>query len=898
MKSLIRKFFAVLMTLVLGLAIVGCTKTKHTVTFESNGGSAVESVEVVEEQLLESPADPTKEDYIFGGWYLTEDLSGEPYDFGTPVVGPLTLYAKWVLNEETARFVRFVDHRQNTSSIVVADASGKVQKPADPTRPEYRFGGWFSTKRGLTWNDTESFDFNQVVPEGGVSVYAYWEPVDSKNHNWTVGETYLSTLSSTTTYVFNPLTYEYSTEIDIIRSLSTPLYTQEVNWDKAIEDGIADFPGDFSKFGTGEGKFSIDLLKNYYILAGAAAYPKNKDGHDLVDENGNWDPDAAGNFLDDTWVVEIRQDLKFEDGRPITAADYVYTYKQYIDPKQNNKRGSTYFPTEDRKNGYRIVNARSYFLQEREAGFYTGESTEGAVPFEEVGFKAIDDYKIQLTFEVPVGQTTPVGLMNNVFLVHPEVYEASLDEAREKSNYGTDLNPYVSYGAYIIKSWDPNAKIILNKNYDYVLKHTVNFKSYSYQFTADNDQTMELFKRGELSSVGLIGEYASEYAEWPKNYPTYRGYPVSFDLNVTDALDGSRPAHAAIKDINFRKAILFGFERQEFANTLFAPNTASILIWPIEAKQYTGDEFWYKDTPEHKEVLAELGINEETVGFDAAKALQHFNLAWDKWVADGNEGPMIFDFVHNNDPIYIGYANYIAQHFHQLFNVDGVERIRIVPRPLDDTVLFATQDNRAFDMSLDISGWGFADLTFAYMPLKGLYYDFVFGRPDAPSGMNALAAFEGLADAKFYKPVDLRNTLAFLESTKFEPATPDEETPSGFWDATTSDGATLAFYEELVAGEGYYDGTALGMFLHLLNDDFIYWKNEEPFPGAVDDLTRISAGFEYIILDYVTLVPVGSRTSVIAYAENVVILWPSYSYELGWGSARYRYLSTDPDFAE
>ncbi len=893
---MIKRIFSALLVLTVGLAIAACSKTKHAVTFDSVGGSAVEATTVVDKKLLESPADPTREDYIFAGWYDNPDYSGEPYDFSTPVEGELKLYAKWLLNEQTAQYIRFVDHRQNTTNIVVAGADGKVAKPTDPTREGYRFGGWFSSKRGLVWNDTQSYDFSKVVPEGGMNLYAYWEPVNSKTQNWTIGETYLSTLDSTTTYVFNPLNYKYSTENAILDSLSTSLYTSEVDWGKAIKDGIADYPGDFSKFGLEEGTFGIDLLKTRYILAGAAAYPKNQDGHDLVDEDGNWDRDAAVTFLDTKWVVEIRSDLKFEDGTAITAQDYVFSYSQYIDPIQLNNRGEVLFPTEDRKNGYPVLNARSYFLQVAEPEYYTGSGVDGDIPFSDVGIKAIDTYKIEIEFETPTSQSSVVSMMNYIRLLHPEKFLASLDESKEKSNYGTDLNPYVSYGAYIIKTWDPNQKLVLNKNYDYVLKHTVNFKSYSYQFTPDIDTNMELWKAGELSSVGLTGSYAAEYAEWPKNYPNYNGFPFSFDINTTDALDGSRPAHPALKDINFRRAILFGYDRQEFASTLFAPNTASIMVWPIEAKQYPGDEFWYKDTPEHKEVLRELGINEETVGYDAVKALQYFDLAWEKWVADGNTGPIEIYFIHYNMPLYDNYGQYVTEHFHQLFNVDGVERIRITHEGLDDNTLFATQDNRAFDFTFDTGGWRHALRSYVFMPLKGLYYTWLFG---ADAGMNNnMEVIPGLADAKFYKPLDLTNTLAYLESTKFEATYEGEETPSGFWDATTSNGTTLQFYEILKASDGMYDDTAIKLFTILLHDKFLYNTDEEPFPGAVDDLTRVTAGYEYIILDFVTLVPVGSFTGVTAYAENVVIEWPFYSYELGWGPTRYRYLNTDPDFAE
>ena len=67
---------------------------KHVVTFESNGGSAVEAVLVEDGQTVAKPAAPTKDGFTFDGWYTDEDLT-DAYEFTEPVKANLTLYAKW-----------------------------------------------------------------------------------------------------------------------------------------------------------------------------------------------------------------------------------------------------------------------------------------------------------------------------------------------------------------------------------------------------------------------------------------------------------------------------------------------------------------------------------------------------------------------------------------------------------------------------------------------------------------------------------------------------------------------------------------------------------------------------------------------------------------------------------
>lgn len=65
--------------------------TLYTVTFDSNGGSEVDAQEVVENETATEPAEPTRDNYTFGGWKLGNEL----YNFSTPVTGNITLVADW-----------------------------------------------------------------------------------------------------------------------------------------------------------------------------------------------------------------------------------------------------------------------------------------------------------------------------------------------------------------------------------------------------------------------------------------------------------------------------------------------------------------------------------------------------------------------------------------------------------------------------------------------------------------------------------------------------------------------------------------------------------------------------------------------------------------------------------
>ena len=86
---------AILIIVLLFFLLGGCSK-KYTIEFNSNGGSLVEPIKIEKDGTIEKPLDPTREGYIFAGWYL----NGEKFDFNTKITGDITLEARWTKKEE------------------------------------------------------------------------------------------------------------------------------------------------------------------------------------------------------------------------------------------------------------------------------------------------------------------------------------------------------------------------------------------------------------------------------------------------------------------------------------------------------------------------------------------------------------------------------------------------------------------------------------------------------------------------------------------------------------------------------------------------------------------------------------------------------------------------------
>lgn len=134
-----------------------------TVTFDSHGGSAVEEVLQYEKFYISTPETPIREGYRFDGWYLTDSyLTEQKVKFPYQVDGDRTLHAKWV-KRCTIKF----DTKEGGTEIpdVVQDEGYTVAKPADPTRENYRFAGWYL--------GGSEYNFDSVVSQD-LTIEAKW----------------------------------------------------------------------------------------------------------------------------------------------------------------------------------------------------------------------------------------------------------------------------------------------------------------------------------------------------------------------------------------------------------------------------------------------------------------------------------------------------------------------------------------------------------------------------------------------------------------------------------------------------------------------------------------------------------------------------------------------------
>jgi oligopeptide transport system substrate-binding protein len=579
---------------------------------------------------------------------------------------------------------------------VTVNKNGSLAAPTAPTRSGYRFGGWFRGKPGLTWLEPSAVSFPLTVSAND-KFYAYWEPINSKTISYSNAETYFSSLSIDTGARFNPMTYLYNHEDSIMGDMSTSLYSTEVDWDLAISQGVADYVGDFSKIENRE--FSIDSLDFSNILVGAVSFPKDIEGDDFT-VDGKYDRLIAAQTLRSQWIFEMRDDIFFENGTQVDASVVEYTLRQFLDPIQGNRRATSYYQRQGTQDsGVPILNADAYRFQ----------TAEAPVAWDTVGFDIIDQFTFKITTWRNISQSAAVGF-GNIRLVEPTIYAASLTNGAN-STYGTPANPFVSYGPYLIKSWSDNQRIVMNKNFEYVRRDLITYKSIVYEFTTGPEQNVQLFEAGQLSATGLLGADFVRYAENPGIKFSWSGFPQYMIVNYAPsrATEGAYQKLAITQDARFRQALFFAFNRDAYNGTIYTPNAPSVLPVPTNMKAYLEDPLAYAESPQHLANLADFGIPAGTNGYLPQRAKQLFEaaLADFKTANPSFTGPVTLRMVGLDSQLNRELTTFVKNQLETAFNTTGLQDKLIVEVVLSpQAAIDVTLNNWDFDINLVNLGFG------------------------------------------------------------------------------------------------------------------------------------------------------------------------------------------------
>ena len=151
-------------------------KVNFTVSYETNGGSSIAPSAVIYGKTADKPSDPTRDGYVFVGWYLDSGFT-TPFAFGSyPVTADMTVYAQWV-KKSGADFEYKIALDPNYDGLPIIDTfitkGGQLFDLPTPEREGYDFAGWWLSTPGDGAKLSYQYKSGMVL-DANTTLYALW----------------------------------------------------------------------------------------------------------------------------------------------------------------------------------------------------------------------------------------------------------------------------------------------------------------------------------------------------------------------------------------------------------------------------------------------------------------------------------------------------------------------------------------------------------------------------------------------------------------------------------------------------------------------------------------------------------------------------------------------------
>jgi len=459
-------------------------------------------------------------------------------------------------------------------------------------------------------------------------------------------------------------------------------------------------------------------------MAARLAYPVQLTGNQWT-EVADWN----GLTTSKAWKFDLRQDLKWENGDPIKADDFIFTYQEALNPDRSYRRANLWYGS-----SLPIENAKDYY-----------DKKEG-VTWANVGIKKVDDYSFVVIFKDPAMQWDVIYNWSG-FMFTP-VHRAKYEE--DPAKYGTDKDHFVASGPYKIDYWEKGKQYRFTKNDKYFLwnEEAANvevrrpvLENFSYTIVKDNNAALELFENGELDVTSVPASAYDEYANMPniqkKTVPGATSFRLTINKMTQAESDakfgkGAWQTKPILQEPDFWWALYFGLDRegvQQISKTNTGWGSYFTYAYAIVAPTEDGIEMQtYRETEWGKKVysgiydtdvplaqdptgLGDLGFNAEQATASYVKAVQSMI---DKGIitvgTEQNPTKITIEIAHFDGTTQEAVYAYVVQKYNELFNNTEKFGKKIVfeavsaPQPGMD-VYYVKQMTGQFDLALaGISG--------------------------------------------------------------------------------------------------------------------------------------------------------------------------------------------------
>lgn len=281
---------------------------------------------------------------------------------------------------------------------------------------------------------------------------------------------------------------------------------------------MLDFPDAIVQTAAFEGLYALDD-KDQLIPAAAKALPE-------ISEDGK------------TYTIKLRDDAKWSNDDPVTAADFEYAWKKMIDPKNGFVYSFLVVDT--------ILNAE--------------EISAGNKPVAELGVKAIDDHTLEVKLKEAKPYFTSVLAFPTFFPQNQKFVE------KMGADYGTTSENVVYNGPFVVDNWkQTDLNWDLKKNEKYWDQSNVKSDKIHYEVVKEASTALNLFEDGQLDVATVTGELAKQN----QSNPDYHSYPTA-TMNYIRLNQKRKDKDTPLKNENLRKALALGIDKENLVNNIIA----------------------------------------------------------------------------------------------------------------------------------------------------------------------------------------------------------------------------------------------------------------------------------------------------------------------------------------
>ena len=198
---------------------------EKTVKFDTNGGSSIPSQKLYAGQSVQRPANPTKTDCVFQGWYKDNVTFLEPYDFSYIPKKDMTLYAKW--DDDAGSEIKVIS---SVNVTVIGPATGNTPVTDPPS------GGKGYTCGRVTWtpNDNifqKSTSYTAKVTLTATGDYTFASAIDATINGNSAEQSGVTETSITLSYQFPETSQFIISGIKITEQPNKRIYIYEEKLD-------------------------------------------------------------------------------------------------------------------------------------------------------------------------------------------------------------------------------------------------------------------------------------------------------------------------------------------------------------------------------------------------------------------------------------------------------------------------------------------------------------------------------------------------------------------------------------------------------------------------------------------------------------------------------------------